>query len=198
MVSSHSALTFGVLKLVITVQSSSKAPDYLDSRVEAFLVSFRRHLDEMSENEFEGYRAAVVALKQERVKTIYEEAAERWTPIHQRHFVFSRDEEVKTLLSLCKADILAFFDAHIRINTFQRAKFSVQIESQNKSSSDAEKAPENDNNVTQAWEAALEPAPVDHAILVRLSRAEVANFKGMQLLYPNPYLRNLPRVSALL
>jgi len=65
----------------VIVQSSDQPAYYLNSRVEAWLKSFREELVRLPEDEFETYRTSLIAKREEKPKTLNEESQRWWTEI---------------------------------------------------------------------------------------------------------------------
>ena len=165
--------------------------------------------------EFEKLRAAVVASKREKYKTLYEEAQSRWTQISTRALDFDRKRtDAAVIEDLGQADIVAFFDKYFLVNSPDRAKLSIQVASsllkdnpEQEKEQEHEKEKEKETTQGQAEEKKgsktesgekgsenlddLEPAPADLAETTTLKVGDLASFRGSSSLFPNPYYRNL-------
>lgn len=71
-VSSGARKSISFMGLRVIVQSERDAP-YVESRINAFWDEFRTKLDEMTDTEFEKYKAAVVSRKLEDHKNMWQE-----------------------------------------------------------------------------------------------------------------------------
>ena len=71
-------------------QSAERPAHYLDARIEAWIESVGTDLDALTEAEFEDFRAAVVAEKLERDKTLSEECSRHWRRIADGSLDFQR------------------------------------------------------------------------------------------------------------
>lgn len=83
-VSSGASLTHGVPAFVVVVQSASHVPSHLDARIEEFLAAFEATLTGLSPEQFERHRAAVVALRLQRDRTLSHEAERHWQVRNKR------------------------------------------------------------------------------------------------------------------
>jgi len=118
----------GVLILRIVIQSSSKSPEYLDARIEAFLDQYREQLTAMDETTFATNRAALAALKEEKDKTLRQESMRHWTEINSRQYLFNRNElEAAAVRRLKLPEVVGFWDLQIRSAAPNRRKFVTQI-----------------------------------------------------------------------
>lgn len=118
----------GVLGYRVIVQSAQYSASYLDARIEAYLNKFRTILASMPTDRFDKHRTAVIAKKQEKDKSLYEEAGRHWHEITRHRYSFNRtDLEVAELQKLTQDDLVAFFDTYVMVNSARRRKFSVQV-----------------------------------------------------------------------
>jgi insulysin len=126
----HSSLTYsrGVVGMRFIVQSSKKAPDYLEQRIEAFLAKFESELQEMTDEKFTTHRAALIAKKLEKDKNLHQETSSHWGEIVKHRFHFNRRRDTaKHLESVTKDDILSFFRNFLSMNGAKRAKLAVRV-----------------------------------------------------------------------
>ena len=79
------------LCLGIKVQST-RAPWFVEARVEAFLESYADRLASMPADEFQTYKDGLVVQKLERVKRLAQETARFWDRIRAGHYDFLRRE----------------------------------------------------------------------------------------------------------
>lgn len=71
----------------ILVQSERSAA-YLESRIEAFLESFKTTLDEMSDEEFQRHVTSLIDKKLEKAKNLNQESGRYWSYIGDEYFDF--------------------------------------------------------------------------------------------------------------
>ena len=119
-----SATTMGYMVLV----QSERTPDYLESRVNAFLLKFGIDLDEMSEQDFEGHRRSLINKRLEKVKNLESETGRLWGYIGSEYFDFYQiDNEVAQIRSLTKTDMRQFYGKYIDPESPTRSKLSVHM-----------------------------------------------------------------------
>lgn len=81
----------GIMSYRFIVQSE-RTPIYVETRIEAFLEYLKGYLEEMSEEEFEKHRAALIAKKEEKPKNLGEETRQFWTAIGDRFYEFAKSK----------------------------------------------------------------------------------------------------------
>uniref|UniRef100_A0A8C7Z280 Insulin-degrading enzyme n=1 Tax=Oryzias sinensis TaxID=183150 RepID=A0A8C7Z280_9TELE len=117
----------GVQGLRFIIQSE-KAPHYLESRVEAFLLSMEKLLEEMSEEAFQKHIQALAIRRLDKPKKLSAECAKHWGEIISQQYNFDRDNmEVEHLKTLRKDNILDFFSEQLTARSPKRRKLSVHI-----------------------------------------------------------------------
>jgi len=110
------------------MQSPSHAPHHCDARVEAFMVQARDCLADMSEADFAEHVASRTRLLLEKDKNMSGRASRLWSEVLTHTYDWRRKEkEVEALAALSKADVLAFYDAHIAADAAERRKFAVHV-----------------------------------------------------------------------
>ncbi|KAJ2806697.1 metalloprotease, partial [Coemansia guatemalensis] len=103
--------------LMFRVQSESN-PVYLTQRIDRFIRDFRQYILEYSTEDFDALVDAVVKTKNERLKTITEEAELFWSSIESGDYDFDRiREEITYLQQLNKEDLLEAWDKYINPET---------------------------------------------------------------------------------
>ncbi|KAI1307266.1 Insulin-degrading enzyme [Halotydeus destructor] len=126
---------FGVQGFRIVIQSEY-GPDYLDGRIEAFLVEMEKLIEEMSLEEFESNKKGLITKKLEKPKQLLSYAKKQFEEISTKQYQFNRDEiEAKAMQQLTKDDVLGFFKDHIAASAPKRRKLSVQILTKDKAAS---------------------------------------------------------------
>ncbi|KAG0474050.1 hypothetical protein HPP92_015907 [Vanilla planifolia] len=118
----------GVLGLQFIIQSTAKDPSQLDARVEAFLKMFESKLYEMTESEFKSNVNALIEMKQEKHKNLWEESSFYWREMVDGTLKFDRREsEVAALKDLTKEELIDFFNDYIKVDSKKRRTLSVQV-----------------------------------------------------------------------
>ncbi|XP_033632870.1 insulin-degrading enzyme-like [Asterias rubens] len=117
----------GVQGLRFIIQSE-KRPQYLDSRIEAFLLSMQTHIEELSDEAFQKHINALAVRRLEKPKKLTSEASRYWAEITARQYNFDRANiEVAYLQTLTKPDILTFFKDLLAIDGPRRHKMSIHV-----------------------------------------------------------------------
>lgn len=117
-----------VKSLLFLIQSDSKDPTYLDSRIENFLDGFRSKMVKMSSEEFETNVEAVVQTFLEKNKNLGEESGQYWNPISNKTYLFKKRNLLATeVKDLSMFQVLQFFDKFIVKDAPRRKKISVQV-----------------------------------------------------------------------
>ncbi|MGK0289919.1 MAG: insulysin [bacterium] len=92
------------------VQSSVQDPVFLQERVEVFLQGFWKKIGKMNSSEFELFKEALIALKQEKPKTLNEESGKYWSEISDQNYKFLRQEkEIKVLKKITHKEIVKLY-----------------------------------------------------------------------------------------
>ncbi|XP_067330472.1 insulin-degrading enzyme isoform X2 [Channa argus] len=117
----------GVQGLRFIIQSE-KAPHYLESRVEAFLCTMEKAVEEMSEEAFQKHIQAVAIRRLDKPKKLSAECAKYWGEIISQQYNFDRDNiEVAYLKTLAKEDITQFYRERLTVDALKRHKVSVHV-----------------------------------------------------------------------
>eukprot|EP01090_Pellita_catalonica_P013689 TRINITY_DN3308_c0_g1_i2.p1 TRINITY_DN3308_c0_g1~~TRINITY_DN3308_c0_g1_i2.p1 ORF type:complete len:962 (-),score=160.08 TRINITY_DN3308_c0_g1_i2:14-2899(-) len=116
-----------VLCYRIIIQSSVKGADYLDSRIEEYLLLARKEIEDLDDKQFAMHKESLVSKLEEKEKKLNQESARWWAHIKDRQYEFDRAEkQVEFLKTVDKKAVLSFFDRYIKKSP-TRAKLSVQI-----------------------------------------------------------------------
>ena len=127
----------------VAVQSERDA-GYVESRIEAWLASFREHVANLPDAEFESHRTSLINRKLEDVKNLSGETNLYWSHIHSGYYDFDRSacadvscslieaerKDATEIAKLTKADIVAFADQYLVGSSSSRAKLAVHMRSQ--------------------------------------------------------------------
>uniref|UniRef100_A0AAR2JYT8 Insulin-degrading enzyme n=1 Tax=Pygocentrus nattereri TaxID=42514 RepID=A0AAR2JYT8_PYGNA len=117
----------GVQGLRFIIQSE-KAPHYLESRVEAFLKTMEKSVEEMSEEAFQKHIQALAIRRLDKPKKLAAECAKYWGEIISQQYNFDRDNiEVAYLKTLTKDSIMQFYRDLLAIDAPKRHKVSVHV-----------------------------------------------------------------------
>lgn len=91
LVSSGGRSHAGTIGFHILVQSQNDSK-FIENRIEAFLESLEKTIEEMSEDEFEKQKQSLIDNKLQKVKNLYEESSRLWRHIQDGYFDFQRRE----------------------------------------------------------------------------------------------------------
>jgi len=113
----------------IIVQSDTKDPAFVDSRVEAWVESLKEELAQLNDEEFVHYRNSLVAKILEKDKSLKEEHNRWYNEIqYPRLYEFDRAQlEAIEVGKVEKRDIISFYDNYISLQGKERRKFSVMV-----------------------------------------------------------------------
>ncbi|EJU00764.1 insulin-degrading enzyme [Dacryopinax primogenitus] len=125
------------LGLRIAIQSE-RDPIYLESRVEAFFDFVKKHLDDMSQEEFDKLRDGLNERSLQKLKNLGEESNRFYRSIHNGYMDFMRRFiEAEETSKLTKQDVIDFFMEHVHQSSPTRAKLSVHMRSRHANKSGA-------------------------------------------------------------
>lgn len=119
--------TYGMRVIV----QSDKNPSFVSSRIDVFLNEFmKKHLKEMSFEEFERFKKALIALKLEKPKKLYDKTRILWREISSRAYLFNREQlEAEQVAQLSKDDVLSYYTRFIVREAPELRQLVVNVES---------------------------------------------------------------------
>lgn len=97
------------------IMQSEKAPHYLESRVEAFLCTMEKAVEEMSEEAFQKHIQALAIRRLDKPKKLSAECAKYWGEIISQQYNFDRGEAFTTN---SQANCAFFFFFLVFLNIF--------------------------------------------------------------------------------
>lgn len=116
-----------VIAIHLIVQSNHKDPQYLDERIEDFLVGFKKLLLEYTETQINENIEAVKDKLLEKPKNLNEGSRNYWSEIKSRAYLFGREKLLaEALTPLTLNDIIEFYDTYLSSSSSSRQKFSSQ------------------------------------------------------------------------
>lgn len=122
-----SATTVGYRVLI----QSERPPQYLESRIDAFLAKFGRDLPSMSQEDFDKHKKSLIARKQEKVKNLMSETNRLWNyVVSEAYNFFQIDVDVENIRKITKEDMQEFFAQYIDPTSSRRAKLSIHLSAQ--------------------------------------------------------------------
>ncbi|TRY82894.1 hypothetical protein DNTS_001530 [Danionella cerebrum] len=119
--------TSGVLGFSVTVetQATKFSTDFVEGRIEAFLISFGQKMAELSDETFGAHVAALIKLKECEDSQLGEEVDRNWFEVVTQQYVFERiSKEIEVLKDITKEELLSFFTEHRQANS---RKLSIHV-----------------------------------------------------------------------
>ncbi|KAH8696868.1 insulin-degrading enzyme [Phaeosphaeriaceae sp. PMI808] len=121
----------------ISIQSELDC-GYLESRIDCFLILFEKRLRDLSEEDFESHKSAITSSLCGKLINMEEEDARFWNHITNDSYDFLQaGSDAKAIARLTKETMLNFFARFISPSSPQRAKLSVHLVANGKSSKTA-------------------------------------------------------------
>ncbi|KNC32106.1 Insulin-degrading enzyme [Lucilia cuprina] len=162
------------------IVQSSKHPSYVEGRIETFLDNYLKAIEQMSQEEFDRHKEALVVKKLEKPKTVNSQFSLFYNEIALSQYHFERSEaEVEILRNITKDELLECYKTFIGRDSPERRVLAIHIvsnQSPQEDSNDVEK-PTDDGNV--------------NAVLDRHAKiTDLVAFKSSKELYPlcSPFL----------
>lgn len=110
---------------------SLRDPFYLEQRINAFLYRFAAFLDNITDDEFDGYVRSLITLDQPRHKSLFRESVGYLNIILTGFYDFDLSQRVAEVLnSLKKEEVIEFFYNYMYPNSTNRKKLSFHLRSQ--------------------------------------------------------------------
>ncbi|PLB35174.1 a-pheromone processing metallopeptidase Ste23 [Aspergillus candidus] len=114
----------------VIIQSERTAA-YLESRINNFLRGFGRKLEDMSEDEFEGYKRSLINKRLEKLKNLSSETSRFWNHIGSEYFDFVQNEnDAANVRVLTKSDLIEFYRQYADPASPTRAKLAIHLNAQ--------------------------------------------------------------------
>ena len=100
----------------------------MDARVESFLSAYRTLLEEMTAEEFEQHRSAIIAAKLVKDRGMTDETDRHWYHVTRRSYTFqARELEVEELRRISQKEAIAWFDAHLAPASAHRRRVVIRV-----------------------------------------------------------------------
>ncbi|KAG6018861.1 hypothetical protein E4U41_003534 [Claviceps citrina] len=107
---------------------SEKTPEYLDGRIEAFLIQFGQTLESMSEADFEGHKRSLIIKRLEKMRNLDQESSRHWNQISSEYFDFEQaQQDAVHIKKLVKSEMVEFFNTYFSPSSPTRARISVHL-----------------------------------------------------------------------
>jgi len=201
-VQAAAATPTGIPELYFIAQSKTGVSDAegLAERTEEFLKQFGARLKKMQEKDVKVYIDALRQKKLEKPKDLTEEASRDFTEILTGTYDFDRKaRQAQTLLSMRKADLVAFWDRFISPGAPERRALAVLVEAHTPQTDGRAKKLEQQlmtasTGETEKGTAGL-PLPVEHLSKGAIDlTGDLEDFKKSLPLLP-PWPKGKPRLS---
>ena len=160
------AVTMGYRVLI----QSEQNPQYLETRINAFLLKYKADLESMSEEDFEGHKRSLVNKRLEKLKNLDFETSRLWAYVGGEYLNFYQvDRDVAEIRQLTKDDIKQFYAQYIDPESPIRAKVSIHLEAQASATPPEKSWTEQKNQLVGLIEQVLGSlnVPLDEARLMR-------------------------------
>ncbi|KAK3446693.1 hypothetical protein EUGRSUZ_A02355 [Eucalyptus grandis] len=119
---------YGIHGLQFLIQSTAKGPGNIDLRVEEFLKMFESKLSRMTNEDFKSNVNALIDMKLEKHKNLWEECAFYWEEISNGTKKFDRREtEVAALRQLTQQELLDFFYEYVKVGAARKKTLSIRV-----------------------------------------------------------------------
>ncbi|KAK7425349.1 metalloprotease [Neonectria magnoliae] len=110
---------------------SEMTPEYLDSRIEAFLSRFSETLSKMPDSEFEGHKRSLIIRRLEKLRNLDQESSRHWAQIANEYYDFELAQlDAAHIKQLTKQEIVEFFNLHFNPVSPKRARLSIHLHAQ--------------------------------------------------------------------
>ncbi|KAE9367559.1 LuxS/MPP-like metallohydrolase [Stipitochalara longipes BDJ] len=113
---------------------SEKDPQYLESRIDNFLVGWAETLEKMSDAEFEGHKRSLITKRLEKLKNLDQESGRLWSYVDSEYLDFELvHHDAAQVKKLTKADMIEFYKHFIHPSSPARSKLAVHMKAQSSS-----------------------------------------------------------------
>lgn len=124
---------FTVRNGIRVIVQSERNPVYVETRIESFLESVQKLIEDMSDEDFNSHRQTLILKREEQPKNLGEETRRYWHRITDNYYEFSKLEtEIRELKAVTKAQVLDFFMTKVHPASSTRSKLSIHMASQAK------------------------------------------------------------------
>ena len=111
----------------VTIQSERSA-EYLEQRINAFLMVLLKNIEDMSAKEFDSHKRSIINTRLEKLKNLDSEFSRFNCHISDEYYNFLQaEEDAESVRPITKEQMLEFFNHYIHPTSPKRAKLSVHI-----------------------------------------------------------------------
>ncbi|KAL8823850.1 MAG: hypothetical protein Q9191_005497 [Dirinaria sp. TL-2023a] len=122
---SKQAATMSGYRVII---QSEKSTEYLEKRINAFLVMFAEKLKDMPLEDFESHKKSLINKRLEKLKNLGQEFGRLWAHISSEYLDFQQvDRDVAHIKPITKEQMIDFYEEHIHPKSPRRSKLSVHM-----------------------------------------------------------------------
>jgi len=119
-----SATTIGYRFII----QSEKTPEYLETRIDAFLTGYTEKMLAMSEADFESHKRSLITKRLEKLKNLDQESSRHWNHIDTEYFDFeSVYHDATHIQALSKGDMIEFFEHYVSPASSARSKLAIHL-----------------------------------------------------------------------
>lgn len=155
------------------IVQSERNPEYLESRIDAFLTGYRATLAAMSETEFEGHKRSLITKRLEKLKNLGQESGRLWQHIVSEYLDFEINNlDAEHIRALTKPQLLEFFDTYVLPSSPSRAKLAVHLLAKGVSKPSSEAATPTPTTTAAAPLAGAAPSVADKVASAALVAAD--------------------------
>lgn len=110
---------------------STRHPDYLETRIDAFIDSYLRTLCDMSQEQFGRHKKGVVEKMRKRLVNLGEEQSRFWSHIDKNDLRFDQaEQDAQRIEELDLPTVIRFYEHYIHPSSMTRRKLSVRLTAQ--------------------------------------------------------------------
>lgn len=111
----------------VTIQSE-RAAEYLEKRINAFLMVLLKNIEDMSPKDFESHKRSIINTRLEKLKNLDSEFSRFQSHISDEYYNFLQaEEDAESVRPITKDQMLNFFNHYVHPTSPRRAKLSVHI-----------------------------------------------------------------------
>ncbi|RAL11158.1 a-pheromone processing metallopeptidase Ste23 [Aspergillus homomorphus CBS 101889] len=123
----YSSTTIGYRVII----QSERVASYLEHRIDNFLTTFGKTLEEMPEGDFERHKRSLINRRLEKLKNLGSETSRFWSHIGSEYFDFVQNEaDAANVRSSTKSDLIQFYNQFINPQSSTRGKLSIHLKAQ--------------------------------------------------------------------
>ncbi|RSL60589.1 hypothetical protein CEP51_013736 [Fusarium floridanum] len=155
---------------------SEMTPEFLDSRIEAFLRRYVETLEKMSDAEFEGHKRSLVIRRLEKLRNLDQESSRHWSQITSEYYDFElAQRDAEQVKKLTKSEMVEFFNKYFDPASSERARLSIHLHAQGKAEGVEKRQEEAQKKADEEAPAGDIPSAISTAVEITDVRVFKAN-----------------------